>query len=447
MGATTSNIAHASSELSVSTGHNIQPPSTTTSTTKSPPLQVEIVQPPDTQPPDTNTTMAGVLYYTFHALEMVLLGVFAQYLLNQLDPRSEGRESAAASESEMARKLRKLNRSHINAATLTQHERQIFTDIVEKGEVSMSFDQIGGLQKQKEQIMNSLTLNQDVRNSLRAAYGDMSDPPRGILLHGKPGCGKTLLAKAIATECDAVFIALKISHVTDKWHGESQKLTDAVFSLARKLAPAIVFIDEVETFLRDRGMPGASMESATTGQMKASFLSNWDGLKSNNTTRVYRDPETDEIIRKQLPFEVVVIGATNRAGDIDEAFHRRMSLQLQLDLPNLEARTHILDIMFQAMPIRPCCQPADIACSTAHYSGSDLKELCRRAVMEKVNEVMRRRRTGTTLADKLQPLTRENFVQVLKSMQPAGDASVDYKNKQRNMDMLKNNGMLGGIGN
>jgi SpoVK/Ycf46/Vps4 family AAA+-type ATPase len=398
------------------------------------PLKVEIVH---VEPSGELSTGMALLHYGIQFAEIIALGLVGQYLINKLDPRADEKQKASMSARMLAQRLQQLGRDHVDPTSFSMHELQIFQDVVAPSEVQVSFEDIGGHKEHKAQIMHSLCTPETTRAILRASYGKLAEPAKGILLYGPPGCGKTLLAKAIATQCAASFINLKISHVTDKWHGESQKLTDAVFSLARKLAPTIIFIDEVETFLRDRGMHGASFDSATTGQMKASFLSNWDGLTSNNTTRTYQDQKTGEMIEKQLPFEIIVVGATNRAGDIDEAFLRRMPLQLQLKLPDLSARTHILTIMFDKMKIKPMCDPNDIAACTDHYSGSDLKELCRRAVMERVKEVIQ------TNANP-RPLSMKDFKAVLASMNPAGLASLDFKYKQQVEDALKNNGSLQG---
>lgn len=112
----------------------------------------------------------------------------------------------------------------------------------------------------------------------------------GVLLHGPPGCGKTLIAKATAHEAGTFFINLDVSLLTDKWYGESQKLARAVFSLAMKLQPCIIFIDEIDSFLRAR----TTSDHEATAMMKAQFMSLWDGLIT--------DPNCT----------VIVMGATNR---------------------------------------------------------------------------------------------------------------------------------------
>lgn len=98
--------------------------------------------------------------------------------------------------------------------------------------------------------------------------------PKGVLLHGPPGCGKTLIAKATAKEAGMRFINLDIAMLTDKWYGESQKLASAVFSLAIKLQPCIVFIDEIDSFLRSRN----THDHEATAMMKTQFMLLWDGL-------------------------------------------------------------------------------------------------------------------------------------------------------------------------
>lgn len=112
----------------------------------------------------------------------------------------------------------------------------------------------------------------------------------GVLLHGPPGCGKTLIAKATARQAGTYFINLDLSILTDKWYGESQKLAAAVFTLALKLQPCIIFIDEIDSFLRARN----STDHEATAMMKAQFMSLWDGLNT--------DPNCT----------VIIMGATNR---------------------------------------------------------------------------------------------------------------------------------------
>jgi SpoVK/Ycf46/Vps4 family AAA+-type ATPase len=155
-----------------------------------------------------------------------------------------------------------------------------------------------------------------------SASGLLGAPP-GVLLYGPPGCGKTMMAKALAKESNATFINLHISTLTDKYYGESNKLAAAVFSLARKLQPAIVFIDEIDSFLRER----RSNDHETTGMMKAEFMSLWDGLTTGEDRRI------------------VILGATNRPNDIDSAILRRMPKRFAVRLPTEAQRRSILELV------------------------------------------------------------------------------------------------------
>ena len=126
----------------------------------------------------------------------------------------------------------------------------IAKDAINPENIDVSFDDIGGLEEEKRRLREIVILP-FVRPEL-FNRGKLLRPPKGVLLYGPPGTGKTMLVKAIAKETKAVFINVTLSSLQDKWFGESQKLVRAVFTLAWSLAPAIIFIDEIDSFLRER---------------------------------------------------------------------------------------------------------------------------------------------------------------------------------------------------
>ena len=151
--------------------------------------------------------------------------------------------------------------------TLNTYEQQIAGEVIHPDEIPVSFSDIGGLEsiiaELQESVIYPLTLPH-----LYAQASPLTAAPSGVLLYGPPGCGKTMLAKALAHESGACFINLHISTLTEKWYGDSNKLVAAVFSLARKLAPAIVFVDEIDAVLGTR----RSNEHEASGMVKAEFM-------------------------------------------------------------------------------------------------------------------------------------------------------------------------------
>lgn len=191
-------------------------------------------------------------------------------------------------------------------------------------------------------------------------------PPKGVLFHGPPGCGKTLLAKAISTQVKANFLNLDISIVRNKWFGETEKFANAVFTLAYKLQPCIIFLDEVDSFLSTRDQE----DHAADASLKSIFLQKWDGLTTDSHAKI------------------LILAATNRMESVDAAILRRLPLKFLIPLPTLEDRLQILKIHLKFTPLATDVDLEEIALMTQGLSGSDLQEICRCASVLRVVDYM-----------------------------------------------------------
>ena len=264
---------------------------------------------------------------------------------------------------------------------LSQYEQTIAMEVVSPNEIPVTFDDIGGLDmiidELTESVIYPLTMPQ-----LYSQHSSLLSAPSGVLLYGPPGCGKTMLAKALAKESGASFINLHISTLTEKWYGDSNKLVAAVFSLARKLQPTIVFIDEIDAVLGQR----RSGEHEASGMVKAEFMTHWDGLASST--------------KQDGSQRICILGATNRIQDIDEAILRRMPKKFPVSLPNASQRRQIFGITLAETRIdesiaadgRLAFDLDALVRMSAGMSGSDIKEACRDAAMVPVREHIRNMR-------------------------------------------------------
>ncbi|KAJ3371736.1 hypothetical protein GGF31_002715 [Allomyces arbusculus] len=277
----------------------------------------------------------------------------------------------------------------LRALKLTEHEDVIASEIVSAADEGVvGFSQIGGLEPIITSLKESVIYPLVYPHLFSSGNNGLLQAPKGVLLYGPPGCGKTMLAKALAKESGATFINLHVSTLTEKWFGESQKLVNALFSLAKKLEPAIIFIDEIDSFLRER----RSTDHETTSMMKAEFLGLWDGLSSGESHRI------------------LVIGATNRPQDLDKAVLRRMPKRFAIKLPNSTQRREILSLLLKDTVLAGDFDMEDVVNKTLGYSGSDLKELCREAVMIPVRERLRAFSDVTQASDMtVRPLTNADF--------------------------------------
>jgi transitional endoplasmic reticulum ATPase len=193
-------------------------------------------------------------------------------------------------------------------------------------------------------------------------------PPRGILLYGPPGCGKTLLARAVATEGEANFISIKGPEIFSKWVGESEKAIREVFRKARTAAPAIIFFDELDSIVPRRGL-GYS-DSGASERVISQLLTELDGIESLQN--------------------VVVIAATNRPDILDPAVLRpgRFDRLIYVPAPDFKALKEIFKIHTRDMPLSKDVEIDQLARMAAGYSGADVEALCREAALNALRRDM-----------------------------------------------------------
>ena len=228
---------------------------------------------------------------------------------------------------------------------------------------SVHWKEVGGLDKIKNE------LEQSVEWPLKKpeVFKRMGiKPPRGILLYGPPGCGKTLLARAVATESEANFISVKGPEIFSKWVGESEKAIREVFRKARTAAPAIIFFDELDSIIPRRG--AGYSDSGATERVISQLLTEMDGIESLQN--------------------VVVIAATNRPDILDPAVMRpgRFDRLIDVPAPDAKALMQIFKIHARDMPLSKDVDLQEIAEKARGYSGADVEALCREAAMNALRD-------------------------------------------------------------
>jgi transitional endoplasmic reticulum ATPase len=228
-----------------------------------------------------------------------------------------------------------------------------------------------------------------------------TEPPKGILLFGPPGTGKTMLAKAVANESEANFISIKGPELLSKWVGESEKGVRDVFRKARQSSPTIIFFDELDSITPVRG--GGFGDSHVTERVISQILTELDGLEELK--------------------DVVVIGATNRLDMIDPALLRpgRFDKLLNVPVPDLEARKEILKIHLRKKPLAKDVNVDILAEKTEGYSGADIAALCNTASMLVIKEHITKSKTIEEAKAKLKNLkiSMKYFKKTLEKMKPS----------------------------
>jgi transitional endoplasmic reticulum ATPase len=235
------------------------------------------------------------------------------------------------------------------------------------------------------------------------------EPPKGILLYGPPGTGKTLLAKAVANESDAYFIAINGPEIMSKFYGESEQRLREIFEEAKKNAPAIIFIDEIDAIAPKRDEVIGEVERRVVAQLLALM----DGLEARG--------------------QVIVIGATNRPNALDPALRRpgRFDREIEVPMPDKQGRLEILQIHTRHMPLSDDVNLEELAEMTKGYTGADLAALAREAAMHALRRYLpeidiEQERIPTEVLEKM-VVTKADFLAAFKEITPSGLREIEVE--------------------
>jgi spastin len=301
------------------------------------------------------------------------------------------------------------NNKNIHGNEDDEMDEKIESEIMVKNP-GVKFNDIIGM-KEMKRILYEIIVVPTIRPDL---FTGIRKPQRGILLFGPPGTGKTMIAKAIASECNSTFFNISASSLTSKWVGESEKTVKSLFKLAYKKVPSIIFIDEIDSILSKR----SENENEATKRLKTEFLIQFDGLGSNTNARL------------------LVIAATNRPMDLDEALLRRLPKRVYCGPLDEEGRFEFIKKVINRVETKLTDKDIkEIAKMTNGYSNSDLKELCKEAAFQPVRELT----MGQIMRiNKFRPLVKKDLVKSIQKIR----GSLSHKIID---ELLKWNEQFGGI--
>ncbi|CAJ0592158.1 unnamed protein product [Cylicocyclus nassatus] len=285
-----------------------------------------------------------------------------------------------------------------NEPTLKHFDENIIS-LIESEIMSVTYEtgwaDVAGLEGAKKALREIVVLpfkRPDMFKGIRA-------PPKGVLLFGPPGTGKTMIGRCVASQCKATFFNISASSLTSKWVGEGEKLVRALFSVARLKLPSVIFIDEVDSLLSSR----SETEHESSRRIKTEFLVQLDGVATNSDERL------------------LVLAATNRPQELDEAARRRFVKRLYIALPEADARLTIVKNLLADM--KHNLESADfeeVANLTEGYSGADMRQLCAEAAMGPIRDIDNSSSMDieTIETDEIRPISVSDFIKAAQVVRP-----------------------------
>jgi len=319
----------------------------------------------------------------------------AMRVLRRVQPEMLGLEENKPLPEELLKKLRVTKKDFDYALKMVQPSamREIMIEIPK-----MKWSDVGGLEDVKNRLKEAVEWPLKNPESFKNVG---INPPKGILLYGPPGCGKTLIARAVANESEANFISVKGPELLSKWVGESEKMIREIFRKAKQVSPTIIFFDEIDSLAPSRG--ASSSDSHVGERVVSQMLSEMSGLEELH--------------------DVVVLAATNRPDMVDPALLRpgRFDKQILIPEPDEKSRLKILQIYTNKMPAEGV-DLKKMARETEGYSGADIEAVCREAGLNALRENM-----------KAKKVTMKHFRDALKEIKPSITESV--KKYYKKVDM------------
>ncbi|MHA2345789.1 MAG: AAA family ATPase [Candidatus Hodarchaeales archaeon] len=248
-----------------------------------------------------------------------------------------------------------------STSTKSDEISDAISSVIVREKPNVKWEDVAGMEEAKRALREAIILPMSRPDLFKGAR----KPWKGILMFGPPGCGKTYLCKAVASEVDSTFFSVSAANLISKWLGESEKLVSELYERAVEEAPSIIFFDEIDALA---GTRGGSSEGEAMRRVKTQLLQAVEGFATG-----------DELL--------VTVGATNTPWDIDAAMRRRFERRVYITLPTVEARAVMFAIHTKGIPVGSDVDFESLASITGGYTAADIALLCREALMQPIREL------------------------------------------------------------